>query len=255
MTGSERINILGVGIGAVNMSMAVATIERWLASRDPNYVIAAPVHCVMECQRDQRLRHIYNSAGLVTPDGMPLVWVSWLMGFDWVDRVYGPDLMLAMCQRSLAKGYTHYLYGATPEVVDKLALRLSERFPGLQILGRYSPPFRPLTPDEDRAVVERINASSADIVWVGLGAAKEEFWMNEHVGRVKPPVLIGVGAAFDFHSGGKPQAPRWLQRAGLEWLFRLATEPRRLWKRYCINNPLFVAKILLQALGKTPAGI
>ncbi len=251
----ERINILGVGLCALNMDMALATITQWLDRREPNFVIAMPVHCIMDCRRDERLRAIYNRAGLVTPDGMPLVWLSNLLGYQQVRRVYGPDLMLEVCGRSVAKGWKHYLYGAGPGTPERLAHRLAQRFPGIQIVGTHSPPFRPLTPAEDNRIIEEIDRSEADIVWVGLGAAKEEFWMAEHLGKLRAPVLIGVGAAFDFHSGNKRQAPRWMMKAGLEWFFRLLTEPRRLAPRYLKDNPLFLALIIRQMLGKQPPSL
>jgi N-acetylglucosaminyldiphosphoundecaprenol N-acetyl-beta-D-mannosaminyltransferase len=244
-----RVNILGVGISAITMQTALAVIDGWIARREPHYVCVATVHGVMECQRDPALRRIYNRSGLTTPDGMPLVWLSRLSGFPSVERVYGPDLLLALCEHGLDRGYRHFFYGGGPGVAEALAARLRARFPGLQIVGTYTPPFRPLTPAEDAAVVATINAAGPDIVWVGLSTPKQDRWMAEHVGRLTAPVLIGVGAAFDFHSGRKRQAPRWMQRSGLEWLFRLSQEPRRLWRRYLIYNPLFVALVLLQWSG------
>jgi exopolysaccharide biosynthesis WecB/TagA/CpsF family protein len=247
-----RANILGVGVSAVDMAMTLRAIEGWIARREPHYICVTTVHGVMESQRDENLRRIHNAAGLVTPDGMPLVWLSRLMGFRHVERVYGPDLMLALCERSTAKGYRQFFYGGGPGVAEKLAVRLQSRFPGLKVAGTCSPPFRPLTAEEDRAVVERINAAQPDIVWVGISTPKQERWMAEHVGRLSAPVLVGVGAAFDFQAGLKRQAPRWMQKSGLEWLFRLLMEPRRLWRRYLLNNPWFLWLILRQALRKEP---
>jgi len=232
------------------MAMALHTIEGWIARRESHYVCVTGVHGVMESQWDEEVRRIHNAAGLVTPDGMPLVWLSRLMGFFHVERVYGPDLMLALCARSVSQRYRHFFYGGAPGIAEKLVLRLQSRFPALQVSGTYSPPFRPLTPEEDIAVVRRINAVRPDIVWVGISTPKQECWMTEHVGRLCAPVLIGVGAAFDFHAGVKRQAPRWMQQSGLEWLFRLVTEPRRLWRRYFLNNSCFLWLVLLQALGK-----
>jgi N-acetylglucosaminyldiphosphoundecaprenol N-acetyl-beta-D-mannosaminyltransferase len=245
-----RANILGVGISAVNMETAVRTIDAWIAQRDPHYICVTSVHGVMESQRDVLLRQIHNRAGLVTPDGMPLVWLSRLMGFGAVERVYGPDLMLAVCELSVEKGYRHFFYGGAPEVAEILATRLRARFRGLQVVGTEAPPFRPLTQDEDRAVEKRLNAAGPDIVWVGLSTPKQERWMASHAGQLTAPVLIGVGAAFDFHAGLKQQAPRWIQPIGMEWLFRLATEPRRLWRRYLINNPWFLWLIFHQLVGR-----
>ena len=245
----DRVNILGVGVCPVSQAAALARIDRWIANSDRQYVCVSGIHGVMESQRDDGLRAIHNAAGMVVPDGMPLVWLSRLWGGSGVERVYGPDLLLACCDRSLTAGYRHYFYGGGPRVPDLLMARLQARFPGLVVAGGYSPPFRPLTPEEDAEVIRRINAARPDIVWVGLSTPKQERWMAEHRDRVEAPVFIGVGAAFDFHAGLKRQAPRWMQRTGLEWLFRLLAEPRRLWRRYLRNNPLFVWNVLLQGLG------
>jgi N-acetylglucosaminyldiphosphoundecaprenol N-acetyl-beta-D-mannosaminyltransferase len=245
----ERVNILGVRASAINMSQALSIIDGWITHRQQRYICATGVHGVMESQRDEQLRQIHNEAGLVTQDGMPLVWLSHLHGYNRAERVYGPDLMLALCKHSLLKGYKHFFYGGGESVHERLAKNLQQRFPGLEVVGGYSPPFRPLTGEEDEQVMQAINAADPDIVWIGLSTPKQERWMAEHLGRLTAPVLIGVGAAFDFHSGLKKQAPRWMQRSGLEWLFRLASEPERLWRRYLVNNPLFVLLVLQQALG------
>jgi N-acetylglucosaminyldiphosphoundecaprenol N-acetyl-beta-D-mannosaminyltransferase len=202
----------------------------------------------MESQHDEQLRRIHNDAGLVTPDGMPLVWLCRLKGQRGVERVYGPDLMLALCARSESVGYRHFFYGASPAVLDALTKRLLGRYQTLIVAGTYSPPFGQLHPSEDDLIVERIKQASPDIVWVGLSTPKQERWMADHVERLGVPVLIGVGAAFDFHSGFKRQAPRWMQRTGLEWFFRLCSEPRRLYRRYLINIPLFVLYLAQDAL-------
>jgi len=240
-------NILGVGVSAINMNAAVEKIGQWIAQGSRQYVCVSSVNNIMECRSDKRLRVIHNRAGMVTPDGMPLVWLSRLSGKKHVSRVYGPDLLLAVCERSLQTGWSHYFYGGSPEALSRMQARLADRYPGLNIAGAESPPFRPLTEAEDQAAVDRINASGADILCVRLGAPKQEYWMADHLERIKVPVMIGVGAAFDFHAGTKKQAPHWMQRSGLEWFFRLCSEPKRLWKRYLINNPLFVALTLLQA--------
>ena len=245
----ERVNVLGVGVSAITMADALALIDAWVAADARQYVCVTGVHGVMESHVDPALREIHNRAGLVTPDGMPLVWLSWLHGRRHVERVYGPDLMLACCQASVAKGYRHFFYGGDAGVPERLAARLQERFPGLAIAGTWSPPFRELTAAEERSMLDRIAAAQPDIVWVGLSTPKQERWMARYVGRLPVPVLIGVGAAFDLHAGLKKQAPRWMQRSGLEWLFRLSTEPRRLWRRYMINNPWFLWRLLLQLSG------
>ncbi len=244
-----RANILGVGISALNMGLAVHQIEEWISRREHHYVCLATVNGVIECQRDPGLKQTFNASGLTTPDGMPFVWLSRMQGFPYVARVYGPDLMLALCERSPEQGYRHFFYGGTEGVAQELAARLRSRFPGLQVAGVYTPPFGTPSPAQDAEIVRAINASNADIVWVGLSAAKQDRWMAEHIGRLSASVLIGVGAAFDFHSGRKRQAPVWMQHSGLEWLFRLIQEPRRLWRRYLVYNPIFVALVLLQIIG------
>jgi N-acetylglucosaminyldiphosphoundecaprenol N-acetyl-beta-D-mannosaminyltransferase len=243
------INILGVGVSAVNMELALLAVDDWIIRCEAHYVCVRDVHGIVESQRSEDLRRIHNVAGMVTPDGMPLVWLSHLKGYRIVDRVYGPDLLLAVCEHSLALGYRHFFYGSDSGVPELLSKNLQSRFPGLKVAGTYSPPFRPLTAEEDNQVIARINGAHPDIVWVGLSTPKQEYWMAEHIGRLSAPVLIGIGAAFDFHAGIKKQAPRWMQRRGLEWLFRLASEPRRLWRRYLIDNPLFALLVLAQALG------
>jgi len=235
-----RVDVLGVQVSALNIDQALDVLDHWITTGTRNYVCVTGVHGVMESRRDERLREIHNRAGLVTPDGMPLVWWSRAAGQHHVGRVYGPDLLLAVCERSMTTGYRHFFYGGQEGTAELLARRLQKRFPGLVVAGTYTPPFRPLTPEEDEDIVTRINDAAPDIVWVGLSTPKQEYWMAEHVDRLDAPALVGVGAAFDFHAGLKRQAPRWIQHSGFEWLFRLATEPRRLWKRYLANNPAFV---------------
>lgn len=245
----SRVNVLGVGIHAITLTDAVKRIREWIRGGSREYVSVCAVHTVMECRNDAALRRIVNSAGLAAPDGMPLVWLGALSSPDPVSRVYGPSLMLALCEVSRHDGTRHYFYGGEPGVARRLADRLCERFPGLTVAGTCSPPYRPLTPEEDAGMVDRINAARPHIVWVGLGTPKQDLWMASHRSMIEAPVLIGVGAAFDFHSGRLRQAPPWIQNVGLEWLFRLLQEPRRLWFRYLVYNPLFVAQITAQLLG------
>ncbi len=251
---NRRLPILGVRVSAINMESALDTFDLWIGRREPNYVCVTGVHGVMESYRSPELRAIHNRAGMVTPDGIPLVWLAWMMGFREVERVYGPDLMLAVCERSVGRGWRHFFYGGAAGVPELLARKLVARFPGLKIAGMYSPPFRPLSAAEDREIVERINDSRADIVWVGLSTPKQERWMAAHRDALVPPVLIGCGAAFDFHAGVKRQAPRWVQRSGFEWLYRLMSEPRRLGPRYLVNNPLFVGLVIRQMLRRHALG-
>jgi N-acetylglucosaminyldiphosphoundecaprenol N-acetyl-beta-D-mannosaminyltransferase len=246
---SPKSNILGVGISATTMDETLAQISHWIKQREQHYVSVCNVHTVMECQQDSKMRAAVNGAGIATPDGMPLVWLGRAKSHRTVQRVYGPDLMLGLCDLSAQKGYTHYFYGGAEGIPELLSQRLTERSPSLRVVGAYSPPFRPLTAEEDAEIVRQINAVRPDVIWVGLGTPKQDLWMAAHRDQLEAPVLIAVGAAFDFHAGRKKQAPCWMQRNGLEWLFRLLSEPRRLWKRYLVYNPLFVTLVLLQALG------
>ncbi len=247
MSEVSPVNILGVGISPITMAAALEHISGWIDSRARQYVSVCTVHTVMECRRRDRLRRVVNGAGLATPDGMPLVWLSKWWGQEPVGRVYGPDLMLALCRLSVERGYSHYFYGGAAGVPEQLSRELQRRFPGLKVAGSYSPPFRPLSGAEEEQIMARINRANPDIVWVGLGTPKQDFWMAAHRARLAAPVLIGVGAAFDFHTGRVAQAPPWMQRAGLEWLFRLGQEPGRLWYRYLVYNPWFVLLVLAQA--------
>jgi N-acetylglucosaminyldiphosphoundecaprenol N-acetyl-beta-D-mannosaminyltransferase len=232
------------------MQGAVARIESWIRSGAVGrYVCITGVHGVMEGLRDKSIRTIHNRADAVMPDGMPLTWLGWSRGQRAMDRVYGPALMLSLLEQSAAKGYTNYFYGGKPGVVETLESRMTQRFPGLKVVGRYSPPFRPLTAGEETSVVEDINRRKPDLLWIGLSTPKQEIRMASFQGRVSAGVMLGVGAAFDFHAGLVRQAPYWIQRSGCEWLFRLCMEPRRLAGRYLRNNPLFLFHLLLQTAG------
>ena len=245
----QRLNILGVGLSAINMSMALRQIDCWIREQAMQYVCIRDAHGIILSQSDSKLRRIHNEAGLVTPDGMPLVWLLKLAGHRYVGRVCGPDLMLALFEESREGRYKHFLYGGTQAVLTGLRGNLERWFPGVYVVGTYAPPFRSLTPEEDEMVGKLINDSGADIVWVGLGTPKQEFWMAKHRDRLHAPVMIGVGAAFDLHAGVKHRAPKFIQRSGLEWLYRLTTEPRRLWRRYLKTVPYFVFLLLCQILG------
>jgi N-acetylglucosaminyldiphosphoundecaprenol N-acetyl-beta-D-mannosaminyltransferase len=246
---TDRLNILGVGVNPLNLHLAADTIEGWIRSGRREYVCVTGVHGIIESRRNPAIRAIHNAAGLVTPDGMPLVWLLRRAGHRHAGRVYGPDLMLLMLERSVSQGFTHFLYGTTEATLAQLQTRLMDRFPGLRIVGAIAPPFRPLTPEEDDNIVAEINRANPDVVWVGLSGPKQEIWMAEHRTRLDARVLLGVGAAFDFHAGRLRQAPSWLQRCGLEWLFRLCQEPRRLWRRYFYSNTRFILEIFAQKTG------
>lgn len=242
-----RFPVVDVRISALTFAEALATIDEWVVRRERHYVNVCTTHTVLECHDAPELARIVNGAGMATPDGMPLVWLGRLAGHP-VERVYGPDVMLAVCDRGQARGYRHFFYGGAGGVAEALAARLRARFPELRVAGTHTPPFRPLTPAEEQETADLINASGADIVWVGLGTPKQDYFVARLRPLLEAPVLIAVGAAFDFHAGRVRQAPRWMQRGGLEWLFRLTQDPKRLWKRYILGNPRFVYLVLRQLI-------
>ena len=244
-----RVNILGVGITPVNLTQAVATLEKWRQERRRDYVCCTSVHGLVEGQRDPEVRCALNRAGLATEDGMPLVWWCRRSGFPQAGRVAGSDLLMAMSEIGAQRGHRHFFYGGSARVCENLVSRLRQRFPGLVVAGYRSPPFRLLTDEEDAADIAAINATCPDFVWIGLGMPKQEKWMAQHVGKIDAVALLGVGAAFDFLSGEKPRAPVWMQRSGVEWLFRLITEPRRLAHRYLVYNSIFIARAVQQLVG------
>ena len=244
----ERRLIIGMRVDATSYDDATWRVITWARAGDSRYVCVANVHMVMEAYDAPDFRRIVNVADLVTPDGMPLVWMLHWLGVPGQERVAGPELTLRVCERAALEGIPVGFYGGAPEVLDNLVSNLKARLPALEVTYAYSPPFRALTPAEDSQIIKEINGSGARILFVGLGCPKQERWMAEHKGRVQA-VMLGVGAAFDFHAGKVPQAPAWMQRMGLEWLFRLATEPRRLWRRYAKHNPRFVVLALMQLFG------
>ncbi len=244
-----RANVLGVGVHAIDLPTAALVVETALRNGTQGYVCVTGVHGVMEAQRDPAFRNILNRALLVTPDGMPTVWVGHLQGHSRMRRVFGPDLMFAVCRRSIASGVRHFLYGGTPGLTDKLSKNLRRLFPGLEIVGDFSPPFRPLRSDELLALEKKMEAARPDIVWVGLSTPKQERFMAAYLHRLPCRLMVGVGAAFDIHAGRVKDAPAWVKGAGLQWAHRLCQEPRRLWKRYLVNNSAFLAAITLQLTG------
>jgi N-acetylglucosaminyldiphosphoundecaprenol N-acetyl-beta-D-mannosaminyltransferase len=245
----NRANILGVGVSPINLSQATALILAAVRQNRKGYVAVTGVHGVSEAQSDPEFRQILNAAFLNTPDGMPMTWVGRLQGFQKMDRVYGPDLMLSLCAATQDGSVRHFFYGGAPGVADKLRAVLSARFPGISICGTYTPPFRPLNVEEEADLLRRLQEAKPHICWIGLSTPKQERFMATYLGKLPTTVMIGVGAAFDIHSGRVRQAPLWMQRCGLEWFFRLTQEPKRLWRRYLVNNPLFVVRILAQFSG------
>lgn len=245
----ERTNVLGVGISVLNLQKALAIMGDAVRRNVKGYVAVTGVHGVSEAQDDPEFRAILNRAFLCTPDGMPMVWMSKAAGHAEVSRVYGPDLMELICEHSPANGWKHFFYGGAPGVAEELRARLQARFPGLDVCGLYTPPFRPLNPGEEKALCELVSATRPDFFWVGLSTPKQERFMSSYLAKLDVKLMLGVGAAFDFHAGKVRQAPRWIQRSGLEWLYRLWQEPRRLWRRYARNNPLFIGRVFLQKTG------
>ena len=243
----ETVPVLGVPLALTDYDSVLSWIEAMVARRQRGYVCVANVHTVMAASEDPDLRAAVLGSSLNLPDGQPLVWAVNALGHELGGRVYGPELMLRACERAAVSGERFYLYGGRNQgALVQLALNLRRLFPGVRIVGGYSPPHRELYDDEREAIAEEINRSRADVVWVGIGVPKQEKWMAQMRPAIEAPLLVGVGAAFDFHAGLVPQAPTWMQEAGLEWAFRLAREPRRLWRRYTRYNPRFVGGFALQ---------
>ena len=247
---TERINICGVRVSAVNLTIACDIFDGWIRDRKKTYVCVAPVSTIVDCQSDDEYKRIVNKADMVTPDGMPVVWVGRLKGSTTIDRTYGPDLMHAFCDYSQAKGYKHYFYGGSESTCSLLKSVLNNKFHNLNIIGSFAPPLRPVHAKESSEIIDKINSSNPDIIWVGLGSPKQDYWMYEHRDLFKAPILVGVGAAFDFIAGTKKQAPKWMQRSGLEWLYRLCCEPKRLWRRYLIGNTKFLYYLMTDLFRK-----
>jgi N-acetylglucosaminyldiphosphoundecaprenol N-acetyl-beta-D-mannosaminyltransferase len=246
---TRRVEVLGIPLALTDYERTLDWIDAKVAQRGRDYICACNVHTVMASAEDPELRCALLGASLNVPDGQPLVWALSALGHPLNDRVYGPELMARACARSAEAGHRLYLYGGRNEgALVQLALNLRRRYPELKIVGGYSPPHRPLSQSERAEVVQQINSRRADVVWVGIGAPKQEKWMAELRGELEAPVLVGVGAAFDFHAGLVPQAPSWMQKFGLEWVYRLFREPRRLWRRYARYNPRFVRDFARQLI-------
>jgi N-acetylglucosaminyldiphosphoundecaprenol N-acetyl-beta-D-mannosaminyltransferase len=245
----HQYGVLGTRVDAVQIPDVIAEMQDWIARRDScRYIAVTGMHGVTEARHDPQLRAALASASLVVPDGMPLVWLGRRHGFDLPRRVYGPELMLRFWQEANSAPYRHFFYGGAPGVADALARKFARQFSTHEVAGIFSPPYHNLSPDEDREICSIINESNADIVWVGLGTPKQERWMRDHQPRLSAPVLVGVGAAFDFHAGRMRSAPAWMGDHGLEWLFRLAQEPRRLWHRYLVRGSEFATLAILELL-------
>ena len=248
------VDVLGVRVSAINFPTAVELADEAIANGQRGYICVTGVHGVMEAQKDAQFLHILNGAFINTPDGMPMSWVGWANGFRDMDRVYGPDFMLAMCDLSVRRGYRNFLLGGKPGVAQALKSSLEMSFPGLNVVGTYTPPFRQLTRDEETSLFKYVHDVKPDIIWVGLSTPKQERFMAKYGSRLAVPLMVGVGAAFDIHTGQTHDAPAWMKRSGLQWLHRLVQEPRRLGPRYLKNNPHFLylvsRQLVRKAMGK-----
>jgi N-acetylglucosaminyldiphosphoundecaprenol N-acetyl-beta-D-mannosaminyltransferase len=251
---ARSVNILGVSISAIDMEQALDQAEALIDTHGKGYICVTGVHGIMEAVADSELREILNHSFLAVPDGMPTVWIGRLYGHRKMRRVYGPDFMLALCDRSRGKGYRHFFYGGSPGVAEELKRRLTGLYPGLQVVGTYTPPFRPLTGGETEALRHEVARARPDIVWVGLSTPKQERFMHAALAGLDTRLMVGVGAAFDIHTGRIIDAPRWMKQTGLQWLHRLIQEPRRLARRYLVNNPIFLARICGQLLDDCRTG-
>lgn len=243
----ERHDVIGAKIDAVYWGGAVATLLRWASARESRYVCACNVHSVVTAQRDGRLAASVRGADMVVPDGAPVAWLMRKSGVDAQQRVSGPDLMWRYFAAAAVYGESIFLLGGTADTLARLKARIEATFPGLRVIGTHSPPYRTLSVEEDSALVQLLNDSGATTIWVALGCPKQEIWMAEHRDRVRS-VMIGVGAAFGFHAGTVRRAPAWMQRLSLEWLHRLLSEPRRLWRRYLTTNTLFIVAAARQLM-------
>jgi N-acetylglucosaminyldiphosphoundecaprenol N-acetyl-beta-D-mannosaminyltransferase len=243
-----RVNILGVGVSVTNLHEAASTILEWVEQGERHYVCVTGIHGIMECQKDAALLSIHNESGLTVPDGMPTVWLGKIYGFQTIGRVYGPDLMTQVCSRSIEREHTHFLYGGNVGVAQTLKENLGRWFHGIRIVGTYTPPFEPLSETEEEILLEHVQWANPDFFWVGLSTPKQERFMAEYLSRLETKVMVGVGAAFDILAGNTRDAPPWIKKIGMQWLHRLYQEPRRLWRRYLHNNPVFVYKAIKQII-------
>ena len=244
-----RANVLGVGVSTLNMSAAIDLVYSFLETGKKGYICATGVHGIMEAQEDPSFREIQNGSFITTPDGMPTVWIGHLQGYKKMEQISGPDFMLKACEVAAHNGTKHFLYGGKPGVAEKLKDALVKRFPGLNIVGTYTPPFRPLNEAEEVELFNKVRESGAEIIWCGISTPKQERFMAQYLHLLPVKLMIGVGAAFDINCGLVADAPQWVKKIGMQWLHRLYQEPRRLWRRYLFNNPRFLLLFFLQWLG------
>jgi len=245
----SSVKILGVRVHATSMDRTLHRLESAIASGEKGYVCVTGVQGVMEAQVDANLKRIINHSLLTIPDGRPTVWVGWLRGMLHMRQVTGPTMMLRICDLSRTKGYKHFFYGGNDGVADQLKAALTERYPGLNVVGTYTPPFRALTSEEEADLIRNVAETKPDFFWVGLSTPKQERFMDEYGPKLDAKLMLGVGAAFDMHTGRIQDAPYWMKFTGTQWVHRIYQDPKRLWKRYLVNNPKFVWQITLELLG------
>lgn len=243
------LNILGVRIHPTNINNIIIVLDQLINQNKKGYITVTGIHGIIESLNSLFIKKAHNSSYLTVPDGMPLVYIGKLHGFVQMKRCYGPDLMKSIMNYSQYKKYSHFFYGGKPGIAEKLKIEMQKKFPKIQILGTYTPPFRPLNKKEKAMFINLINKLQPNFIWVGLSTPKQELFMYEYLPLLKTNIMIGVGAAFDIHTGQSKSAPLWMQVLALEWFYRLMKEPRRLWKRYLINNPMFIYLFALQVLG------
>lgn len=245
----KRIKILDALVDVLTMGSAINRIESWINEKKKKYVCVAPVSTIVDAIDNEKYRQVVNNADMVIPDGMPIVWIAKAKGQKEIGRVYGPDMMKRICVDPCLAHWRHFFFGATSETLELLRKRLKIVNPDIKICGSYAPPFRDRAVKEDDSIIQMINDAQPDIVWVGIGAPKQDYWMVLNRDQLNVPVIIGIGAAFDFLAGLKPMAPEWVQQIGMEWFFRLCCEPRRLWRRYVIGNSKFLFELLKELIG------
>jgi N-acetylglucosaminyldiphosphoundecaprenol N-acetyl-beta-D-mannosaminyltransferase len=242
------VRIVGTPVSIVSLEETLRFFESWVKQRRGGFAVFRDVHGVTRAEHDAKLQKAHENANLIAPDGMPLVWVAKLAGIKGMSRVAGPDVLPAVCERGLAQGWRHYFFGSAPGVAQTIAKELAKAFPGIIIAGMQSPPFRDLTEEENELACTAIREARPHFVWVGLGTPKQEIWMDEHWHKCGGAILLGVGAAFDIFARNTPRAPKWMQESGLEWLFRLIQEPKRLWRRYLVSVPTFICSATVELL-------
>ena len=243
------INVLGMRVDMVQIPEVLSMMEEWIKNgARGNYIVISNANDAVLSRRDPNICRAVNDSSLSVPDGISLVMLGKIRGHKLKRRVYGPELMEEFCKLAAEKGYRIFFYGGAEGIPEKMRSKLLAKYPGLKVVGTYSPPFRELTEEDDRQITEMINRTKPDVLWIGLGCPKQQLWMNKYKDKIEVPVMVGVGAAFDFHAGTKSQAPKWMRENGMEWFFRLLTEPRRLWRRYIVDGAFFLYNVIFESM-------